>query len=597
MSEMDIDKIYAVINERLPDSKRAVSSVVGIKMKNGSFIGDQSEVRKFFPHEGKVFTPKAFEGDNDTQLKIGDLVEIPVMQLHPAEVGRPLRVDHRMLIKKPVSTLVEVPLECLDDGYFKLDLLKSFLDSIVPNLLIIGDLYVSISDHFYGPFRYNLDKLEAKTGKEVGKFLYVEEALMDYGRIAFLLNRPNNELCKIDCMNTQQVLEWLKDIIKAHSEFSTDINKIKNIVKKHFSEEIPLNEIDRLRMERAIRILETLELSAEEISRLRSDPKWYQVFQAAYDRNREVFREAHLEELKDDFAQKNAKYLNTLVQLEAKIKSLENEKERSEAALAKIVFSLESLKGDLLQLTEHRETLVSAMKIQAGISTNSSESFYSKKISSYEIQQFIGEENGFFESVDDFLEDIKSKLSLKGHDLKLIADSIPILLKNKFILASSTHLPLSIICHLGNAKVCIDQASLDWIKFERWLECGLDEFFTSALSDDALPHFYILQDFNIASFECYGRPIMDLADRIRRNVPGKLDAWPKNLSVILISAHPSLGDLALPVNKNTFANWGVLPYQPEFRKYVEFSAKKRLSVDILTNVTESLSQTIDDYCN
>ena len=287
---MEIHKLYAVIEKRLPESIRSINQVVGIRFKDNSLIIDQSQIANEFPSDGKIFTARTFEGANDLSLNEGELVEIPVKEIHPKEPDKPIRVDHLSIVKKNASRIIEIPAECLEVDSIELNLVNSFFERNGAKSYISGDLYLSISDYFYGPFKCSNQKIEPKIGKEVGKYKYLEDGILDYGETSFLLDRPINELCKIDCMSSSQILDWVKEKIKVHGEYSGDVNKIKTLLKKTVSDSQSLNALDQIRFERSKKYLDTLELTFEELKLLKEDPKWKTIFETSYEHHKEKFR-------------------------------------------------------------------------------------------------------------------------------------------------------------------------------------------------------------------------------------------------------------------------------------------------------------------
>ena len=101
----------------------------------------------------------------------------------------------------------------------------------------------------------------------------------------------------------------------------------------------------------------------------------------------------------------------------------------------------------------------------------------------------------------------------------------------------------------------IQNAEADWLKYSFLQENGFNLICKSAVENPEKLHFFVLQDFNIASFECYGKPIVDISNGIRSKIPGTQNIWPNNLFFILIAVDSNIDNFGFPINKTTFRNW------------------------------------------
>ena len=108
----------------------------------------------------------------------------------------------------------------------------------------------------------------------------------------------------------------------------------------------------------------------------------------------------------------------------------------------------------------------------------------------------------------------------------------------------------------------------------------------------------MLQDFNIPSFECYGRPLIDIASGVRQFIPGTKILWPANLYIIVVSVNSQIEGLGFAINEATFRNWGILPLTPDFRKYSEFTLSKIVNMETLqAEMQKDFNGDIAEYLN
>lgn len=576
---MEIYKLYAVIEKRLPDSIRSINQVVGIRFEDNSLITDHSQIAKEFPNDGKIFTARTFAGANDLGLNEGELVEIPVKEIHPKDADKPIQVDHLTIVKKNASRIIEIPAACLEDDSIELSMVNSFFDGVIAN--ISGDIYLSISDYFYGPFKFNNQKIEPKTGKEVGKYKYLEDGILDYGETSFLLDKVTNELCKIDCMSSAQIMDWVKEKINVYGEYSGDLNKIKTLLKKSVSDSQSLNALDQIRFERSKKYLDALELTFEELKLLKEDPRWKTIFENSYDKHKEKFRVEYLNDLEGEFKSLASENESKISELNKKIKSLTGEIRSGSDSLNNISAEIEVHQNELDYILDKKTELIVALRLQAGGETAKQSEPSSTPAFFFEMQEFENACPDEFSSMEEYLNELKEKLHISTAESRLFEDGLNILFNKRFILSNNIFLVLSILRSQGNVTLCLQQAEPDWLKFDRWFDKGLTQMLDSSSKHPYQKHFFVLQDFNIPSFECYGRPLMDIAAGIRQFIPGTNKLWPTNLYVILISVNSEIEGLGFAINEATFRNWGVMPFAPDFNKYSEFILSKIMNLETL----------------
>jgi hypothetical protein len=158
--------------------------------------------------------------------------------------------------------------------------------------------------------------------------------------------------------------------------------------------------------------------------------------------------------------------------------------------------------------------------------------------------------------LDDFYDQFSNKISSKD----LLKNTLYILKEKRFLIGDSIELIINSIEHLGSYEIMIQSAEADWLKYKYLEKSGFGEISQKAITIPDVPHFFILQDFNIASFECYGKPILDITNGVRSKIPGTYNNWPKNLFFILVSINADIDDFGFKLNKSTFKKWTFLPH-------------------------------------
>jgi hypothetical protein len=172
-----------------------------------------------------------------------------------------------------------------------------------------------------------------------------------------------------------------------------------------------------------------------------------------------------------------------------------------------------------------------------------------------------------------------------------------LLLKDYKCLLSVAVEPLQQIAILtNNAKVILQQVEPDWLKYDSLYENGLKLSWESAQANPDIIHFFILEDINLASPECYAKPLNDVIAGIRKTLPGISGTFPPNLWIFGVPLVVDSGqDFGLPLLKISFKHWGALPDKKEEWAFNQENPGLRLTPDILIRHDEIAVSSPDDY--
>ncbi len=120
-------------------------------------------------------------------------------------------------------------------------------------------------------------------------------------------------------------------------------------------------------------------------------------------------------------------------------------------------------------------------------------------------------------------------ISYTSEDRYLVSKLVHQLKYKKCLLAQNVAIIQKFATVLGNTRIILQQAEPDWLKFEYLCKNGLQRIWELSYDNPDNIHFFVLQDMNTASIECYGKPVLDMASGIRKNLPGLNSQWPRNL--------------------------------------------------------------------
>lgn len=553
----NINKIYAIILDRNQGGlgEGGNCKVVAF-VRDKDYINDEETIAEFFKTDSKIFSDKIFNKLPD--IKINQLVEIIPAGINNTTIEGRNDYVYLKSIKKIGSLIIDIPNEYLSIGYINLEELNNYFE--VNNFFNndLGNFYICDNEKLYGPFKINNGKIQPKKDTYVHSFQYDIDDLIEVEsfKFSYLIEEPKNKIDVVDCMTISQLIEFLKNTLTIDR---VDINLIKKTYENISSINSGQTDLDKIRLERASLHLSQLILSYEELKKISSKSnEWNILVSNILKANKKQFEEEVLDEIELNI-QKKESHKNEL-QSEIKLKHIE---------LNKLSFDCNKLKKEIEEITSKKDDLILSIQIAAGINSTNSNRINFERNNYYEIIE--SHNHTTLKDLDDFYD--QSNHNIKNKEL--LKNSIYILKENKFIISNSIELTLNTIQHLGNYKIMIQNAEADWLKYSFLQENGFNLMCNSAVENPEKLHFFVLQDFNIASFECYGKPIVDISNGIRSKIPGTQNIWPNNLFFILIPVDSNIDNFGFPINRTTFRNWSFFPSSGDY-SYQKIQVKEGL---------------------
>lgn len=537
-----IKKIYSIILDRNQGGQGEGGNCKVVAFtRDKDYIKDEDTIRDFFQTDSKIFSSKLFSGLNN--LSINDLIEIvPISFNTEVDEGNNCYIRHKP-VKKTGSLIIDVPYDYLKKNYISLEDLNNYFESKEYFKEELGSFYLCDNEKIFGPFKTSNGKIEPKKNTFVHSFQYDIENLIEVEnfKFSYLLEEPQNKIDVIDCMNVSQLMEFLK------SQLSIDRAEI-NLISKTYDNIKSLNRgnssLDIGRLERASIYLSDLKLSYEELRKIGyKQDEWGLLVNKIIIENKERFEEETLKEIEKKIQVKEVLKNEVLSELNKK-----------QAELEKIKSQQDDLVKELENITNKKEDFILSIQLAAGIN-NGRLGVKNELVKNY--YEIISSNNlSSINDLDDFYDQVESKISSKSE----LKSTLYILKENRFLIGNSTELILNSIQHLGSYEIMIQNAEADWLKYKCLEENGFSIICQKAIADIETPYFFILQDFNVASFECYGKSILDIRNGVRTRIPGTESIWPDNLFFILIALDAEIDDFGFPINKTTFKKWAFLPH-------------------------------------
>ncbi len=566
---MSITRVSGTIDEQRGEHARI--KVVSFK-KDGIYINTPLEIKKEFPPEGFVFAPHFF---NHFEYRLNSLIEFPFSDFKSNKKdGDSFLLDFNVDIKLIGFPIFKISENILLSQY-------SINQTILNNYSERFDsqhFYIQYNEALYGPFKNLNTEILPKVGKEVCKYELPELSIYTSGESSYLLTAPLRNSDLIDCMTSVQLNTWLKDQIK---NLKLDID-FSSLAKALESQQLAGLDIDR--MKRVLTGIDQIALTHSELKYLAESSEKLEIL---YNR---LLNKAKAE-LKEELINPA---LDEKSEIEAKISELKNSKEKLLREMNQYKEKFDVIKNEYDFIANNKERLIQDIKVYTEVSITKSIStpklftyyedvFELKQNPYHDIQEFINVFNETLENSDD----AKNKLgNISILQLKEI----------KCFISHSIEIILQIAKLSNNCKIIIQQVEPDWLKFEYLLENGLKQIWDSAFKNPDVIHFFILEDINMASIECYGKPLLDFINRIRLKLPGLDSPMPNNLWVFGVPLAEKKGfDFGLPLIKETYKNWGFFPKQEDTVVFKQINSMKYLSVEKIYDHNNIIPSSLNDY--
>lgn len=562
----NISKIIAITLDRRAQNG-ANCKVIGF-WANNTYIDDPDKIHSIFHTSGIIYSNKIYEyGPNVCENDLIEIIPSGEIKLE-AEPNKNIFVFAKQ-VNKIGTPVIDIPSEYLTDDYLDLESITNFCNSKHLIKEHFTRLYLCDHKQIFGPLKYENNKIMPVIGKESNSFEYHIKELIEDECLEnlYLIQEPHHKIKTVDCSTTAQLVDFLKERININR---ADLNLILEVGKQISSINNNHSGLDLIRLNRAEKYLNQLKLSFEQLHKLGENEDWAVVVKNT------------IEEYKADFERY---FRNGLEENLATIESLLKKKKYDLVNYEDLIKveqqKLQEIKDQIQIIESKKDEIIANIKIMANIQPSVTTHSYDLNKSHEELDnvEFLNHINGSprFSDLDEFYDVLKEEFNLSIPNQDKYEDGLILLKESRFLLANSTNFVLNLLSHVGNAQIAIHHAEADWLKFNYWRDSGLLSVIKQASDDLDQHYYYVLQNFNIASFECYGKPILDISNRIRKTIDG-VHTFPSNLSIILIRTDEEIDDFGFELNKSTFKNWKCLPNISSI-KLIQFPTDKLIDLN------------------
>lgn len=447
------------------------------------------------------------------------------------------------------------PQGCSDeDGYSKLtihqghlrkQLLKLGIDKSVgeqsplqPGKSANGFFFIRKRDDVdYICGRMNSD-LTPKTGKEIRAWKVEDGDIFttEDGEKLLVVNIEKRQPdFWIDCMTDKQLSEWFKKITLQKGCLSPDLQEtVKNTILNDNGD----RSLNEKRWERIQRHLNKVLYDFDELQKLKDNPVFHDIISASIDKNinaileeNKAVIERRKNSLEQEYIQKEKELYRDLLQkkesLEKDIEKLgkdQSEKEKTIAELSKekekIEEETDTAKRGLQNLFDKKEDLINDIRIQADLGLFSIGKTLSESSWCYPLEHIN-----------------QDQPSIKQYSDTNTESPLAHLFRDKILIVDDIFQGLGLSYQLGNVIYQLCQPSPKWISFhEFWIE-SLCPIWESAHQKPDIWHVLLIENYNIALPECWGKPLWNILSGKTTLLPcAKNPNIPDNLRIIVSEA-------------------------------------------------------------
>jgi len=549
-------KAIGCVDELLgPESSFARVKVLAIYEQNGTIrkLLDVDAHREI-PSEGFAIWRNYFKYKEE--ISLGDFITF-TCQLDETETRSdkyyvtPIIKKHKIKIYHGHSIIIK------DDRSFNFtELNKAFA-----NKSIEGDFSILVDGQLFGIMRFNNRNLiESKSGKTIGAWYNITDEIVSHnGKSSLIKDKLRDKDDELDFMDNKQLVDWFRDKIK---ELNIDLfksmgNAWGDRLRLVFNElEASSNSIDVTRISKLSKYFNTWELSIEDVNFFsKSNPSFGAAFQEAVEKHKEQFKVVYQEEL-------------TALQAVILAEKEQYEIDRSEMTmkiadksdqLLKLKEEVTDLEAQIVHIQDNKVRLLNDFKLLLEITANGVANPNTESHNQgFWVEQIYRSPNdgGSINDVDVFVKRLKYYLFEAGFSVSLAKHYANVFIGYDCILLPDLAIVLPLLKAVGNTRYIIQQAEANWIRFEQLWANGLETLWKSCFSHPDIIHVFIIEDINMASVECYARPLFDVMRGLREYIPYGNLPKPNNLKIFGTVLHHKSIKIGLPMYEQTYIGWG-----------------------------------------
>lgn len=530
--------------DKRPENDHGKFSVLAFwSSEDGSLITDTEIIKDIFKDDGNIFEPSFYINYSGYMSHRYIMVET-TENLHEKATDKYKIKD---VMRAVEYTVIESEGFLVGDDIVDL----SVLDDVETPL---KNFYIKFYNKYWGPFkRDNNNNVVAVNGGKVSVYEHVP--ILQDNEIKLVYEKPKTPIRTIPAYTISQISKLFRSVIKDLGHPVSDAILSNKKWYQDLNESISMDEqLTSSQLQLAMRNLSGIEITFDELKILLQHSDSQPLLTAKIDSLRNEVKD----ELEQEIRSKIFEESEELIALKAKKGELENNISKHTSTIKKQKIQLDSqlskldtsvsdkkselqlLKKELAYIEENKDRLIADMKVSQKLYQPTAITLPINHYTDYDIINSV-----FYESPKDIITTVLKIVKERKINIPedwQFKESMSKMVNRKGILSNSINLIISYLRAIGSCKIRHVNVQANWISHSQFASCNIDSFISEANQDPDHLYYLILQDFNIASPECYLRPFIDFMQSLVPSYKSYDGSWPINFHVIgIVLPTPEVG--------------------------------------------------------
>lgn len=549
MDIYSVNKVIGVIEQELSEKHVRIKPIALRSDKGETTRLSEQDALRLFPPKGYVFEPSFFQNFKflkdeviafhvDQNLRAeGDLDKF---RIHPEKHQSVKQFGH-------IGRMI--------NGFAKKNLTLDLSLLSVDGDSSDGEFWGITDKYIVGKLRMKNGKIEPAHNNRIKVWDREDSIVIEYKKAVRIEKLPEESPMILDCMDDRQLFEWFRAKLKV---IDSDYVQMFDL-KAKWRDELPKlfpqldeeqKEVDQIRFRRIEHKFNAYNFSFEELKKLST-------FSAELKTSFEQALTNHKLELQNNFLDLQEQYQKQIDEKATVITNKNSEIQSLEDRTTNLKRTLNDLENSKERILQDFSIIKDVLGPRR-LTTPDSDSFLIESVSPPENSTRLA-------SPEQFISKIKFQLSAHKLNSNYASRIIEAMSSYRALFIADIRLGISFAKATANAKFIIQQTEPDWLRFKDFWHNGLSAIWHSAHTRPEEFHFLFIQDINLASPECYARPLLDCICGIRSQIPLGKNRYPDNLWIMATKAPTDQPKIGLPLNESTFPSWGAIGFKDGLR--------------------------------
>lgn len=553
----------------------------------------EEEAIAYFPPSGYVFEPGFFR---NYPFSEGDFISFYVEENQRADIDNGdyvFKIEYKCPdVNKLGNRYYTLPEYNIKDNTLDLEEL-----SINENLED-GVFYGITKQHIIGPFSFENGVISAKNSSTVEVWELNTENILSCENYSCLFSIPKSSLCILDCLNYKELFDWFKMQLRNKSGkyldyLDRETSWRKDLLASFANVGEEVKKINTIRYNRLIRMIDLIELDNHAVKDIIDiSPNFEEIFVREIERHKSEYIQKEIEKGNSELFDFKNRIEAEKAEIDKQFDDYQTKIETSEKILKKKSDELEQLNQSISELTERKEEIIQDFHIIKEVlgGTKNSSNNHLMENENYVLSEICRKKDSVPQQPEDTIGEIACYLNEYEINHKYANRIYNCVMNKQATLIGDLKIGLAVAKASHNACFLVQPVDPDWLHFEDLWNHGLAKMWYAAHEDKDKLYLLILQDVNMSSPECYLRPINNIVSGLTDTLPMSHLGFPSNLRILATIAPSEEPEIGLPINKNTFKEWGAVGF-----KNLTNGESNRLEKGDKNTFLQSFTTELDEY--